>query len=105
MSTGTPGYEHICPIAWIEYLDIRPIGENKWASGIKVSLNSKGSTQESILKYFLPSAIRTYKVCKLLTNCRPKWKSGKYIVMDLVTVNLKGFDYSKSSWRKLFFFS
>lgn len=44
MSTGTPGYEHICPIAWIEYLDMRPIGENKWASGIKVSLNSKGST-------------------------------------------------------------
>lgn len=37
MSIETPRYEHIYSTDWIEYLDMRPVGEPKWASGIKVT--------------------------------------------------------------------
>jgi hypothetical protein len=34
MSTQTPFYEDLSPTAYVEYLDMIPIGEYKWASKI-----------------------------------------------------------------------
>lgn len=37
MSTETARYGHNFPTDWIGYLDVRPTGECKWASEIKVT--------------------------------------------------------------------